>query len=126
MNGLKRTIVYDSQLQIEAYHFEGMDQPFPSHFHEYYVIGLMEHGQRILSCKNREYAIQPGDTLLFNPGDSHACVQSGGSLDYRGFNISKEVMLSLAELCRWGSSPTRRPSWAFPWENSCRRLWAPM
>lgn len=94
---MKRTIVYDSQLQIEAYRFEGMDQPFPCHFHEYYVIGLMEHGRRVLSCKNREYSIQPGDILLFNPGDSHSCVQSGGSLDYRGFNISQEVMLALAE-----------------------------
>lgn len=35
---------------------------------------------------------------LFNPGDNHACVQSDdGTLDYRGFNISKEIMLDLAE-----------------------------
>ena len=35
---------------------------------------------------------------MFNPGDNHACVQSDdGTLDYRGFNISKEIMLDLAE-----------------------------
>lgn len=93
-----RTVVYDDELRIEAYRFEGIVQPFPNHFHEYYVIGLVEGGERVLSCKNQEYAIQKGDVLLFNPGDNHACVQSDdGTLDYRGINITKEVMLDLAE-----------------------------
>lgn len=93
-----RTAVYDDELHIEAYRFEGIAQPFPNHFHEYYVIGLMEDGKRVLSCKNQEYTITKGGVLLFNPGDNHACVQSGDvALDYRGFNITKEVMLDLAE-----------------------------
>jgi AraC-like DNA-binding protein len=93
-----RTIVYDDELRIEAYRFEGIVQPFPNHFHEYYVIGFVEDGERCLSCKNKEYYIQKGNVVLFNPGDNHACVQSDdGTLDYRGFNISKEVMLDLAE-----------------------------
>lgn len=93
-----RTVVYDDDLHIEAYRFEGIVQPFPNHFHQYYVIGFIEDGERCLSCKNKEYLIQKGQTLLFNPGDNHACVQNDGStLDYRGFNISKEVMLDLAE-----------------------------
>jgi len=52
-----RTVVYDDELHIEAYRFEGIVQPFPNHFHEYYVIGFMEDGERILSCKNQEYTI---------------------------------------------------------------------
>ncbi len=93
-----RTVVYDEALGVEAYRFEGIVQPFPNHFHEYYVIGLVEAGERTLSCKNQEYAIKRGDILLFDPGDSHACVQSdGGTLDYRGLNITKEVMLDLVE-----------------------------
>lgn len=92
-----RTAVYDKELHLEAYRFEGIMQPFPNHFHEYYVIGFMESGRRILSCKNRTYTIREGDILLFNPGDSHACAQSdGGVLDYRGINIPKETMLELA------------------------------
>lgn len=92
-----RTVVYD-ELRLEAYRFEGTQQPFSNHFHEYYVIGFVESGERCLSCKNNEYAIQKGNVLLFNPGDNHACVQNdGGTLDYRGFNISKEVMLDLTE-----------------------------
>jgi len=93
-----RTMVYDDELRIEAYRFEGIVQPFPNHFHEYYVIGYVEDGERVMSCKNREYTVKKGDVLLFNPGDSHACVQNGGgTLDYRGINITKEVMLDLAE-----------------------------
>lgn len=93
-----RTVVFDDELRIEAYRFEGIMQPFPNHFHEYYVIGFIEDGQRVLSCRNQEYSLKKGNILLFNPGDNHACVQSDdGTLDYRGFNITKEVMLDLAE-----------------------------
>jgi AraC-like DNA-binding protein len=93
-----RTVVYDDELRMEAYRFEGIVQPFPNHFHEYYVIGFVENGKRCLSCKNKEYEIQNGNVVLFNPGDNHACVQSDdGTFDYRGFNISKEIMLDLAE-----------------------------
>lgn len=93
-----RTVVYDDELRIEAYRFEGIVQPFPNHFHEYYVIGFVEKGERCLSCKNQEYVIKKGNIVLFNPGDNYACVQSDeGTLDYRGFNISKDVMLDLAE-----------------------------
>lgn len=93
-----RTVVRDDGLRVEAYRFEGLARPFPNHFHEYYVIGLVEDGERALRCKNRAYAVKKGDVLLFNPGDSHACAQSGGgTLDYRGLNIPREVMLDLAE-----------------------------
>ena len=93
-----RTICYDDDLHLEAYRFEGIIQPFPNHFHDYYVIGFIEAGTRCLSCKNKEYTVSQGNILLFNPNDSHSCVQcDGGTLDYRGLNIPKETMLSLAE-----------------------------
>ena len=73
-------------------------QPFPNHFHEYYVIGFVEKGERRLSCKNQEYVIRKGNIVLFNPGDNHACVQNDEeTLDYRGFNVAKHVMLDWAE-----------------------------
>ena len=53
-----RTAVYDDELRIEAYRFEGIVQPFPNHFHEYYVIGFIEDGHRVLSCRNQEYALK--------------------------------------------------------------------
>lgn len=88
-----RTVKYDAQLKVEAYHFQGVMQKFPNHFHEYYVIGFIEKGQRFLSCKNNEYTIEPGDLLLFNPRDNHACEQiDGKTLDYRCINIKPEIM----------------------------------
>ncbi|MNW32548.1 HTH-type transcriptional activator RhaS [compost metagenome] len=88
-----RTVKYDAQLKVEAYHFQGIMQKFPNHFHEYYVIGFIEKGQRLLSCKNKEYTIKPGDLLLFNPRDNHACEQiDGKTLDYRCINIQPEIM----------------------------------
>lgn len=36
--------------------------------------------------------------MLFNPRDTHACVQSDkGAMDYRGLNIPRETMLTLVE-----------------------------
>ena len=66
-----RTAIYNQTLQIEACRFAGVHQPFPNHFHDYYVIGLVEEGQRELCCKAARRSIGPGDLLLFNPGDNH-------------------------------------------------------
>ena len=88
-----RTVKYDATLKVEAYHFQGIMQKFPNHFHDYYVIGFIEKGRRYLSCKNREYTIEPGDLLLFNPRDNHTCEQlDGKALDYRCINIQPEIM----------------------------------
>ncbi len=62
------------------------------------MISFVEDGKRCLSCKNKEYSIERGSVILFNPGDNHACAQSDGrTFDYRGFNISSSIMLDLAE-----------------------------
>jgi len=93
-----KTVCYDEELGIEAYWFEGIIQPFPNHFHDYYVIGFIESGSRCLSCKNKEYAIKAGDVLLFNPNDNHGCSQIGNeALDYREINIPSDVMFSLVK-----------------------------
>jgi len=91
-----RIVCYDEQLHLEAYCLQGIVQPFPSHFHDYYVIGIVENGVRHLNCKNKTYTISKGNIVIFNPHDNHGCVQSDeGTFAYRGLNISKETMLSL-------------------------------
>ncbi len=92
-----RTVRFDTTLKVEAYHFQGIMQKFPNHFHEYYVIGFIENGQRYLSCKNQEYTVGTGNLLLFNPMDNHTCEEIGNStLDYRCINIMPEVMRELS------------------------------
>lgn len=89
----KRMVRFDNELKIEAYHFEGIMQRFPNHFHEHYVLGFVESGRRFLTCRNRDYTINAGDLLLFNPLDNHACEQvDGKTLDWRCLNIEKDVM----------------------------------
>ena len=89
----ERTVCYDKELKIERYRFKGIMQKFPNHFHEYYVIGFIESGERHLSCKNKEYNIGTGDLLLFNPMDNHTCEQiDDKTLDYRCINIKPEIM----------------------------------
>ncbi len=88
-----RTAHVDADLHIEAYRFKGIMQKFPAHFHEYYVIGFIEEGQRHLICQGKEYIINPGDLLLFNPYDVHSCEQiDGKTLDYRCINVTPDAM----------------------------------
>ncbi len=88
-----RTVCFDKDLKIEAYRFEGIMQKFPNHFHDYYVIGFIEKGQRYLLCQNQEYIINTGDITIFNPRDTHTCEQvDGKTLDYRCLNIQPAIM----------------------------------
>ena len=105
MNKEIRTVVYDDELRIEAYRFEGIVQPFPNHFHEYYVIGFIEKGERCLSCKNQEYVIKKGDIVLFNPGDNHSCVQLCSFSRFCGRDVSETTWA-----CS-GLSPARARPW---------------
>lgn len=94
----KRMVCFDNDLKIEAYHFEGIMQKFPNHFHEYYVLGFVESGRRFLTCKNKEYTINEGDLLLFNPLDNHACEQVDDmALDWRCLNIKEDVMCQIVK-----------------------------
>ena len=46
-----RTVVYDDELRIEAYRFEGIIQPFPGHF---------QPGQGICHRERQHRAFQSG------------------------------------------------------------------
>lgn len=93
-----RKACFDDDLKIEAHQFEGIMQKFPNHFHEYYVIGFVKEGHRLLTCKNKQYTINKNDLVLFNPYDNHTCEQTDSrALDWRSINIKKEIMLKIVE-----------------------------
>ena len=92
-----RTVCYDETLEIEAVRFEGISQPFPNHFHDYYVIGLVLCGAREMLCRNRTITITDGDILLLEPADNHGCADVGeGTFDYISLNIPESVLRRLA------------------------------
>lgn len=93
----KRIVVFDEKLQIEAYSFNGIDQKFPNHFHEYYVIGFIENGCRNLKSKGKEYIIDAGDVVLLNPLDNHCCYQIDAEpMNWNCFNIKQDVMCKIS------------------------------
>ena len=92
-----RTARYDPELMVEAYQFQGVMQAFPNHFHEHYVIGFIERGRRNLKVRGQCLLTAPGDLLLFNPGENHACeAYQNQPLDYRCINIGPDAMAKAA------------------------------
>ena len=92
-----RMVRFDAQLQLEAYHFQGLLQKFPPHFHDYYVIGYIESGKRSMQCNGVQYTLAAGDMVLFNPGDVHACAPvDGRAMGYCNLNIPPKVLQQAA------------------------------
>lgn len=91
-----RQVCYDETLQISAYYFRQLNKGFVNHFHGYYVFGLIEAGNTVMSCRKQEYHLKRGHLFVFNPGDNHGCLQCGSEpLEYRTVNIDSAVMLQL-------------------------------
>ena len=96
MPGGTRVSRFDADMQIEACLFHGLLQNFPNHFHEHYVIGCIDGGDRRVLCNNREYLAEAGDLILFNPRDNHACSQVGDELlNWRCLHVGEETMRRL-------------------------------
>ena len=108
---MRREVHADRELGVEVYRFQGLVQAFPSHFHDYYLLGVIEGGVRQVVCNGRSWSAGPGDIMNFSPGDVHSCVQAdGGVLDYRGVCLSVETVERLmAELTGQASRPVFQP-----------------
>lgn len=103
-----RTAVFDGELRVEAYRLRGHGRPFPAHFHDHYVLGLMEAGERRLRCGGTERTLRAGDLMLLNPGESHACAPEGNAaLDYRGLNVPAASLAALAQRATGQDRPLR-------------------
>ncbi|WP_276924994.1 helix-turn-helix domain-containing protein [Faecalibaculum rodentium] len=70
---MEKRIVHDRTTGIIAEYFSGLSQPFPAHFHKELVIGLMEHGTRVLTIFETETTLKPGTLFLLPPWCAHAC-----------------------------------------------------
>lgn len=96
-NKATREFKYDTQLNIEAYSFEGIYSTFPMHFHNFYVIGFIEEGIRNLICNGTKQTIQKGDILILNPKDCHECRQiNDDKLLYKALNIPIQTFINIS------------------------------
>ena len=98
MEPLSRTIRHDETLKVDAYCLKCYLQPFPKHFHDYFVFGYIVSGERELLCNGLRFHLSPNNLLIFNPQDTHECDPVAGSplLHYLGFNISEERMKEIS------------------------------
>lgn len=89
----RRSIHYDADLSAEAYWLQNVLEPFPNHFHDYYLIGFVEKGVRELACGGEKYITREGDLFTLNPHEPHGCRSYDGKpFHYRGIGIKPEVM----------------------------------
>lgn len=121
MKTISRTIRHDEVLGLEAFCLQGYAQPFPKHFHDYYVLGFVVSGERELICNGLNLKLSPGYLLIFNPRDNHECVSASRApfLHYLGFNILKKRMEEISmELTGESYLPQFKPT-VFSDESAC-------
>ncbi len=87
--------------------YTGFAQPFPTHSHDHYVIGIVRNGRRHLLCNGEEHDLAAGDVVVFNPGDAHGCVQGDGVLFAFDSIVLSKAALDGAVL----PGPVLRGSW---------------
>lgn len=117
MKTISRTIKHDEVLGLEAFCLQGYAQPFPKHFHDYYVLGFVVSGERELLCNGLNLQVFPGNLLIFNPRDNHECVSTSRAplLHYLGFGNS--LMVSC---CRVFVLPTPVSEHSKTWHEKIR------
>jgi AraC-like DNA-binding protein len=98
---------HDADLHLDVFQAHFTTYAFARHWHDYYVIGLVEAGAQSFWCRNATYITPPGGLILLNPGDPHtgqAAVAAGFA--YRALYPTFEHMAqAMAEFGRPNELP---------------------
>lgn len=82
---------------LEVSRVRANSHAFPRHAHDYYSIGLMEHGGGYYLDQRDDCFISPGEIALINPGQVHTGVPPRGMRNgYRMLYVDTEWMRRLA------------------------------
>ena len=87
------TLRHDAELRLDALQASFKTYAFARHWHDYYVIGLVEAGAQSFWCRNATYTTPPGGLITLNPGDPHtgqAAVAAGFA--YRALYPTRDHM----------------------------------
>lgn len=77
---------------VELVTLEGVVQPFPLHFHDFWTIGEIVYGRRRTTCRGEVRELGPGDLVLFGPGEVHGCQPVNGEpFFYRSVVVPTEL-----------------------------------
>ncbi|MGH9856721.1 MAG: AraC family ligand binding domain-containing protein, partial [Acidobacteriota bacterium] len=82
--------------QLECIRVTSSRHCFPRHFHETYVIEVVEEGRNECWCGGHIYSAGPDDILVIHPGEIHTGYPAGStSLAYRSFYPSKSLIAGI-------------------------------
>jgi AraC-like DNA-binding protein len=69
----------DADLQLDALHANFTTYAFARHWHDYYVIGMVEDGAQSFWCRQANYITPQGGLIVLNPGEAHTGQAAGTS-----------------------------------------------
>ena len=92
----------DPDLQLDALQASFTTYAFARHWHDYYVIGLVEDGAQTFWCRRATYTTPRGGLILLNPGEAHTGQADGaGGFAYRAlYPTSAHMAQVMAEFDR--------------------------
>ncbi len=93
---------HDPDLQLDALQASFTTYAFARHWHDYYVIGLVEDGAQTFWCRRATYTTPRGGLILLNPGEAHTGQAAGaGGFAYRAvYPTSAHMAQVMAEFDR--------------------------
>ncbi|MBC8078469.1 MAG: AraC family transcriptional regulator [Chloroflexales bacterium] len=100
---------HDLDVGVDALHALFTTHAFARHWHDYYVIGLVEDGAQTFRCRQSTYLTPRGGLILLNPGDAHTgeVATSATAFGYRAFYpTTAHVAPLMAELGRPDELPS--------------------
>lgn len=102
------TLRHDADLQLEALQAVFTTHAFARHWHDYYVVGLVEDGAQTFACGRATYVTPRGGLILLNPGEPHTGQAAGeAGFSYRALYPTPGHLAPLmAELGRPGELPS--------------------
>lgn len=98
---------HDPDLRLDSLQAHFTHHAFTRHWHDYYVIGLVEDGAQTFWCRRATHTTPRGGLILINPGEAH----TGEPADRRGFSYralyptAEHLAPLMAELGRPGELP---------------------
>lgn len=99
---------HDPALRLDALHAVFTTHAFARHWHDYYVVGLVEDGAQTFWCRRDTYLTPRGGLILLNPGEAHTgeAAAAAGGFTYRAlYPTAAHLAPLMAELGRPGELP---------------------
>lgn len=94
---------HDPDVQLDILHANFTTYAFARHWHDYYVIGLVEDGAQSFWCRRATYTTPRGGLILLNPGEPHTgqAARSAAGFRYRAlYPTGAHMAQVMAELGR--------------------------